>query len=302
MKAEINSWPGKYHILKSLEQGGMCEIFLAEDSKSQQVILKKLFPQFSYDKAFIHLLESEYKTLRLLKHPGIPQVYDFFSEGENHYLVEEYIEGPTLRKIIDTLFEKQKTLSLALSLNLTLQLVEILTYVHSAQDATGINLGLIHSDLNPRNMILTSTGDLKLLDFSIAQTRENHMGSAEGVGRAIISYMSPEQASSKGIDARSDIFGVGILLHEFLTGDTPFPGDSRFEVMVNLMTKELKVETLSSKLLPVQNILLRCLEKKPSERYSSMIELKADLIALMKREKVESEKKDLELFLKTFNT
>jgi len=302
MKAEINSWLGKYRLLKLLELGGMCEIFLVEDSRGKQTILKKLLPQFSYDRAFIHLLESEYQTLGLLNHPGIPKVYDFFSEGENHYLAEEYIEGPTLRQVIDTLFEKQETLSLTLSLNLILQLVEILAYVHSAQDTDGKNLGLIHSDLNPRNMILAPTGDLKLLDFSIAQTRENHMGSVEGVGRAIISYMSPEQASSKGIDVRSDIFGVGILLHELLTGDTPFPGDSRFEVMVNLMTKEMKTEAFSPKLLPVQNILLGCLEKKPSDRYSSMIALKMDLIDLMKKEGIEFEKKDLEVFLKTFNT
>ena len=128
------------------------------------------------------------------------------------------------------------------------------------------------------------------------------MGSAEGVGRAIISYMSPEQASSKGIDVRSDIFGVGILIHEMLTGDTPFPGNSRFEVMMNLMTKELNLESFPPSIpKALKKILLRCLEKKPSSRYASMIELKKDIVELAKLEKINLEKEELATFLKSFN-
>lgn len=266
---------GDYELIQKLEEGGMSEIFLAHSfaNNSHFIIIKKLKQEFVYDQSFVHLLSSEVKTLQLLDHPNIIKAHDFISQDEDIYAILEYVDGYSLRQIMDFHDEHKTIMPLQITLYIIEELVKALSYLHNTA-----SLEIIHSDLNPRNILISKTGQIKLIDFSIAQTAENKLGDTAGVGRGVISYMSPEQAKSESIDARSDIFSAGILLHESILNEIPFAGKSRFEVYCRLMDHEITLENLPSTLEPsLKKILVKSLKKNRDERYQTMKELHTDL-------------------------
>lgn len=292
---------GKYQLSEKVEEGGMSEIFLAFNEVQQKVILKKLKKEFSHDRTFIKLLSSEVETLKLLNHPQIVKAYDFQSSGENTYAVLEYIDGYTLRQLIDKHDQTKKSWPLAIVLEIILQLCLALEHVHSANDSVGKPLNIVHSDLNPRNILLNKNGCLKLIDFSIAQTAENRLGSSEGVGRGVITYMSPEQAQGQEIDSRSDLFSVGILLFEMLVGEMPFAGKSKFEVYCNLLSKQIEAKDFPASLpQDAVHIIKCCLQKNKEDRYPSSSELSQALQELYQTRSAEKERAELAQYLSQF--
>ncbi len=261
---------GPYLLIKKIATGGMADIYLAE-GEGNKFVVKKLRKEFVHDQSFIHLLRSEVETLQKLCHPNILQAYKFISEGENHYAVLEYIEGKSLREILDEADEKKSPLPLPMILSITSQMAQALDALHHHH--------ILHSDLNPRNVLIRKDGVVKLIDFSIAQTAENKLGATAGVGQGVIAYMSPEQANSEAIDSRSDIFSLGVLLHEMLTGEIPFAGKNRFEVYANLMHQEITLKTLPPSLdFKLKEILTHALAKKPEDRFQNMKEFEKALI------------------------
>lgn len=270
---------GAYSLLRQIAATGTSEIFLAEDTSnsiSKQLAIKKLNKEFSYDKDFIRLMNSEYQTLRGLKHPHILSIYDFILEGENCYLVMEFVEGPSLRTLLDFLRSQGKTIPVEIALEITRQIASSLDYIHHAKDAEEKPLNLLHSDLHPKNILMSKEGNIKLIDFSMAQTLENKTGQA--IGRGILEYMSPEQAKSESLDPRSDIFSTGVLLYEMLFNANPFEGKNPLEVYFKLRGKEITLEKIGTKLHEkLKTILFKCLAKNQENRYQTSADLELAL-------------------------
>lgn len=273
---------GHYEIIKQIGTGGMGEVYLAQDKKlDRKVAVKILNEKFSRDESNLQRFIREAKAASSLNHPNILVIHEIGETDEAHYIVSEYIEGQTLREVF-----KAKDLELKDVLEISMQVANALSAAHHAH--------LIHRDIKPENIMLRPDGFVKILDFGLAKlvaaqsagfvedsiVKQND--TAKGVIMGTVNYMSPEQAKSERVDARTDIFSLGALVYEMIAGHTPFAGDSVSETFANLINQEPQPLSRYAANVPheLQRIVSRMLCKNKDERYQSMKELLADLIDL----------------------
>lgn len=269
---------GHYTILGPIGKGGMGEVYRARDNRLDRVVALKLLPKTVVeDRERLQRFQKEARTLAALNHPGIVTLHAVEEEEGHHFLIMEFVEGGTLRPLIP-----EDGLPLDRFFELAVPLSEALAAAHEQ--------GIIHRDLKPENLMLTRSGRLKVLDFGLARTEPQASGSdqatqaltQQGFIVGTIPYLSPEQAQGRTVDARSDIFSLGILLHELLTGHRPFRGQSSLELISSILrdapepAEEVRGD-LPSALGP---LLRRCLAKEPGERFQSMQEVHEALMAL----------------------
>jgi serine/threonine-protein kinase len=228
--------------------------------------------------------------------------HQWFSKGEDHFIVLEFVDGCTLRALLDKIKTINSKIPVPIALEIGIQIADALQYIHTFTDKEKKGICLVHSDLNPNNILLDRSGLIKLIDFSTAQTTENIIGDTANKGRGIILYMSPEQAKSEGVDVRSDIFSLGILLFEMLLGTPPFPGESQLEVYYNLMGKEIAPKTFP---IAMENdlkmILCKLLQKRKEDRYQTMEEVRLVLRDFKKNSFPSFTLKEIADFLKPLN-
>lgn len=252
--------------------GGMGEVWLAEDNRlKRRVAIKVLPPEFATDPERLARFEQEARAAAALNHPNIAAVFDVGNEGDTHYFVQEYLRGATLRGRLE-----QGTLSLERSL-------EIATGVARALSASH-RVGIVHRDLKPENIFLTEEGDAKVLDFGLAkQITAEEAVSLTGTGVALGTprYISPEAIKgAELIDARSDIYCLGAVAYFMLTGRPPFDATSSAELMIDhLKATPAPPSQVSELPIPAEfdEIVLKCLEKKPEDRYPSAAALESAL-------------------------
>jgi Tol biopolymer transport system component len=263
----------QYRILSPLGAGGMGEVFLAEDSRLKRKVALKLLPaQFTTDADRVRRFEQEALAVSALNHPNILTIYEVGESDRHHFLVTEFIEGQTLRQQMN-----DGRLPVRTVLNAATQTVSALAAAHAA--------GIIHRDIKPENIMVRPDGVVKVLDFGLAKLNEPRVPTSDpadkkastesGVVMGTIGYMSPEQVRGQKVDHRSDIFAVGVILYEMLSGQRAFTGDSAVEIM-NAILKEEPPELAESnaKISPaLDRIVRRCLEKKPEQRFQSASDL-----------------------------
>jgi serine/threonine-protein kinase len=223
---------GKYELLRRIGAGGMAEVFKAkltgEHGFEKLVAIKRILPHLSRNPDFLSMFMEEARLAALLSHPNIVQIFDFGNVDGNYFICMEYLQGSNLRTILrQAAAESGRRLPLECSLAIASRICAALEYAHNLRDISGAPLGIIHCDINPRNILVTTLGEVKVLDFGIARisARENAEGSETLQGK--IRYMSPEQARCHALDRRSDIFSIGVLLYEMVTGEQAFKGDVR---------------------------------------------------------------------------
>ena len=272
---------GQYRILEPLGKGGMGEVFLAEDTRLQRrVALKILAPDLAADPDRRQRFEREARAAAALNHPNIVTIHSVEEIDGMPFLTLELIEGQTLGAVIPAG---------------GLPLDELLTLAIPLADAVGAahQRGITHRDLKPANVMVTTDGRLKVLDFGLAKLREdlaNAMASAlptqemTGEGRILgtVAYMSPEQAEGAPVDPRTDVFALGVLLHEMATGERPFKGDTQMSVL-SAIIKDTPASVSDLKHdLPreLARIIKHCLAKDPEDRYQTAKDLRNDLRAL----------------------
>ncbi len=273
---------GHYELLKKIGTGGMGEVFLARDKKLDRLVaVKILVEKFSGHESNLKRFIQEAKAASALNHPNILTIYDFGASGEAHYIVSEYIEGKTLREIL-----KRSTLKLPEILDITIQIAGALAAAHRAN--------LVHRDIKPENIMVRPDGFVKVLDFGLAKLVEQKNKSvlgleestglgqnqtAEGVILGTVNYMSPEQARAKEVDERTDIWSLGVVLYEMLTGETPFAGETTSDTISAILSQE--APPLSRNLPGISNdleeIALKTLRKNREERYRNIDDLLIDL-------------------------
>jgi serine/threonine protein kinase len=275
-----------YQLIEKIGAGGMGEIYKAQDSRLNRLVaVKILSPGLSTDPDRKRRFFQEAQAASALNHPNIITLYDIASEGDMQCIVMEYISGKTLRDLTPA-----GGLTPAQSLQYATQIASALTAAHTA--------GIIHRDLKPSNIMVTTSGLIKVLDFGLAKwvdagisgqtTEQSTMETAltrEGSIIGTVSYMSPEQAEGKRVDARSDIFSFGSVLYEMLTGKRAFEGRSGISTLSAILRDDVKPITQAAPDVPplLEQVVLRCLYKEPSARWQSMQEIEAALLTLQRQ-------------------
>lgn len=271
---------GDYQLFAKVDQGGMAEVFLAVSAKKelqgQFLAIKKLLPHLNANKAFVNLLIHEAKIGVLLQHPGIAQVIDLGSHKNEFFIAMEFIHGKSLGRLLQKIREgKALPLSLELSTYIILQTLKALAFAHDLKDRAGRELNIIHRDLSPGNILLEYTGQVKLGDFGIA-TAENRLKpnfSSAALGKLV--YMPPEQAVNDPAIRASDLYSLGIVYYELLTGALPFESSSPTDAYRKILDEresniEFKREDIPNE---IQTIIEKLLEKSPKKRYQSAPEI-----------------------------
>ena len=240
---------GQYVLLEKVASGGMAEIFKAKkigiEGFEQILAVKRILPHLSSDEEFVNMFIAEAKLIARFTHKNIAQIYDFGRIDKNYFISMEYIRGKDLKAILKKVSLERRKLPVAIAVFIAKEVAAALSYAHKQKDNTGNDLNIIHRDINPHNIIVSYEGDVKIIDFGIAKASA-HSKTTTGVLKGKLSYLSPEQAGGKPLDHRSDIFSLGVVLYEMLTGKKLFQGDS--EVSTLELIKRAKVDPLPSAL------------------------------------------------------
>jgi eukaryotic-like serine/threonine-protein kinase len=260
---------GRYHILAQLGEGGMASVYEAVDTVlKRQVAIKVILPQRRFSKLFIRRFEREAMALAQLSHPNIVKVLDYGEQAGLPFLVMEYLPGGTLKQKLGRQLEWRA------AVNLVIPIARALAYAHERQ--------IVHRDVKPANILLTQTGEPMLSDFGVAkilETEETTDLTGTGVGIGTPDYMAPEQGRNESVDRRADIYALGVMLYEMLTGRKPFQADTPMAVLLKKSTDPLPRPRTYALDLPgsVETILIRCLQPAPENRYPTANDLIADL-------------------------
>lgn len=211
---------GEYHLLRRLGAGGMAEVFLAKKlgphGFEKQLVIKRILPHLAVSERFSELFLNEARLAALIDHPNLVHVSGFGEIEGDYYLAMEFVDGTTIADLL----AMSGTLTLGVAARVAVDLCAALAAIHTAVDAEGKPMQLVHRDVTPRNVMLTRDGNVKLLDFGIAVSRQGSSNGAMGTKR----HMSPEQAANQPLDHRSDLFSLGVLMYMMITGDPPFEG------------------------------------------------------------------------------
>lgn len=256
----------RYEILEKIGSGGMSDVYKAKCHKlNRQVAIKVLKQEYSTDKNFVGKFWAEAQSAACLTHPNIVNVYDVGNDQGIYYIVMELVEGITLKKYI----EKKGKLEIRESIGIAMQVCQGIEAAHEQR--------IIHRDIKPQNIIISRDGKVKVTDFGIARAASSQTISSNAMGS--VHYISPEQARGGYCDERSDIYSMGIVMYEMLTGTVPFEGESTVQVALMHIQSEMVPPRKYEPMIPVslEKIILKCTQKKPEARYSSVSALTADL-------------------------
>src|SRR5512143_3485523 len=264
---------GKYQLVDRLGRGGMADVYKGyQPGLDRYVAVKVMHPHLAEDTNFITRFRREAKSVAELRHPYIVQVFDFDTQGENYYMVMEYIEGgQTLKQVLQKLAERAERLPIEQTLDIVAKLADALAYAH--------NLGMIHRDIKPANVLLASLDRPVLSDFGIARLMNESGLTVSGMLIGTPAYMSPEQGRGERIDARSDIYSLGIVLYEMLTGQPPYDADTPYAIILKHINDPLTPPHVLTSPMPeaVERIVLKCLAKDAVDRFATMAELREAL-------------------------
>jgi TonB family protein len=261
----------------------MAELFKAKqvglEGFQRIVAIKKILPHLATNSDFVTMFIDEAKLAAQLNHPNIVHIYDLGKKSDAYFIAMEYVEGRDLRSILKECEPLQETVPLKTAVYIARKVCSALHYAHTAKDADGKAMKLVHRDVSPQNILISSAGEVKLVDFGIAKAASKASHTQTGALKGKLLYMSPEQAWGKTLDGRSDIFSVGTVLFEMLTGKKLFYGDSEMSILERV--REAKVPDFEpfKELIPQQleKIIRRSLEKDPDRRYRDARSLEADL-------------------------
>ncbi len=263
---------GRYQLLKKLASGGMGQVFLArtgDEGFEKLVVVKRILPHLVEDEEFFTMFKDEARITMRLNHPNIAQIFDFGMERGIHYLAMEYVAGEDIRRLAKRVAATDQELPVGVILRIIADAAAGLDYAHKVKDSKGQPLDLVHRDVSPQNVLVGFDGAVKLIDFGVAKAAGRAQNTATGILKGKFPYMSPEQAEGESLDGRSDVFSLGIVLWELLTGKRLFKGDS--EIMTQRLVKACEVPAPSTlnPALPagLDGLVLKALARQPADRY-----------------------------------
>ena len=286
---------GKYTLLRRLAAGGMAELFLALHRSvagfEKLIVIKRILPSMNQDQSFIEMLLHEARVAATLSHPNVVQIFDVGQVDGTYYIAMEHIHGEDIQAIVRGM-KKMNVAEFPLehTISILLGTCAGLAYAHDKRDLDGAALAIVHRDISPRNIVVSFTGDVKIVDFGIAKsgTEPGEGDTPSGQLKGKAPYMSPEQASGQSIDWRSDIFAAGVMLFELTTGRRLFKGASEFETLKMICDKEYPLPSQVKDNYPpeLERIVMRALAKRREDRYQSAREMQADLELFAREERI----------------
>ncbi|HVF92672.1 MAG TPA: protein kinase, partial [Blastocatellia bacterium] len=262
----IGNVVGNYKITETLGEGGMGAVFKGVDLMlEREVAIKMLRPELSRQPQLVERFRSEAVTLAKLNHPNIATLHSFFRQSEDFFMVMEFVRGETL----DSIITRSGAMPLGQAVSLFCQALEGIGQAHI--------LGIVHRDIKPANMMLTDKGSIKVMDFGIARVLGTSRMTKQGMVVGTIEYMAPEQVQGLETDARSDIYSLGVLLYEMLTGRVPFSSENEFQVMKAQIEEAPTPPRTFAPHIPfgVERALMRALAKRPDARFQTVSEFRA---------------------------
>ena len=265
----------RYEIVKTIGEGGMANVYLANDTiLEREVAIKVLRGDLSDDEKFIRRFKREALSVSNLSHPNNVEVYDVGEEDGNYYIVMEYINGKTLKQLL----QKRGALTLTEVIDIMSQLADGLSHAHEAY--------IIHRDIKPQNIMIEDNGLIKITDFGIATAINSTQLTQTNSVMGSVHYLPPEQANGKGSTIKSDIYSLGILMYELLSGSVPFKGDNAVEIALKHMKEKIPSIRKQNPTIPqsVENIIIKSTAKNPKNRYETVKEMYTDLQTAMDRQ------------------
>ena len=272
---------GKYLLLDKIATGGMAELYRAKITGVQGfeklIAIKKILPHLAQEEDLVECFIDEAKLAALLNHQNIVQIYDFGSLEGTYYIAMQYLFGKDLRRVLTQAEKKGIKIGVEYALYIVSRICSGLEYAHNLKDFQGKPLQLIHRDISPQNILISYEGDVKVVDFGIAKAAARSTLTQAGMIKGKVAYMSPEQAGGQTIDYRSDIFSVGILLYELITGRRMFQGET-MEVLSKVREARYdQPETIVELPDKIISVTHKALSKDPDQRYQSCGEMMTDL-------------------------
>lgn len=272
---------GRYTLVRKVGMGGMAEIWKAKAQGPQGfekvLAIKKVLPHLVEDGEFIDMFVEEAKLVAGLVHPNIVQVFDFGQIGKKDYFIAmEYVPGANLAQVIRRLADRRARMPIEVALYVVLEACKGLGYAHVKTDAAGNEQGIVHRDVSPQNILVSFSGEVKVTDFGIAKVVSALTRTAEGHVRGKLAYMSPEQAHVKPLDNRSDLFSLGVVLYELVTGRRLFAGTSSSEIYSKVTEfAPPGPEMLAGIPEEVRAVLSMALQPDPEERFPDAMQMEA---------------------------
>jgi len=263
---------GKYLLTELLAVGGMAEVYRAKifgvDGFEKEMVVKKILPKYAKKQSFVQMFVDEAKIAVALSHGNIVPIYELGEFAGAYYIAMEYVEGPTVLDLLRECFSRNKQLSPPYALYIAAEVAKGLGYAHAKAGADGKTLGIVHRDINPRNIVVTPAGEVKILDFGIARASTRRYQTASGVIKGTPGYMSPEQLYGFSVDHRSDLYCLGIILHELLTVRRLFRVKDVAGMRIALENEPIPIPSkVRPELTPrVDEIMGKMLALKPEER------------------------------------
>ncbi len=267
----------RYEIIKSIGEGGMANVYLAYDTiLDRNVAIKVLRGDLANDEKFVRRFQREALSASSLSHPNIVAMYDVGEDDGLYYIVMEYVEGKTLKQLL----KKRGSLTLSEAIDIMLQLTDGMAHAHDSY--------IVHRDLKPQNIMIQDDGQIKITDFGIAMALNSTQLTQTNSVMGSVHYLPPEQAAGKGTTIKSDIYSMGIIFYELLTGELPFKGDSAVEIALKQMKEPLPdVHKLNNDIpQSIENIILKSTAKNPKNRYDDAKSMHNDLLTALNDDRI----------------
>ena len=271
----------RYSIIRTLGEGGMANVYLAYDTiLDRNVAVKVLRGDLATDEKFVRRFQREALSASNLYHPNIVQIYDFDQEDGQYYIVMEYVEGKTLKQLL----KRRGSLTITEVIDIMSQLTDGMAHAHDSY--------IIHRDIKPQNIMILDNGMIKITDFGIAMALNSTQLTQTNSVMGSVHYLPPEQAAGRGSTIRSDIYSMGILMYELLTGSVPYKGDNAVEIALKHLKEPLPSirEKLPELPQSIENIILKATAKNPQNRYKDAREMHQDIITAMDESRINEPK------------
>lgn len=278
---------GRYELLRRIAVGGMGEIYLARARGAggfeKTLIIKKILPHLASDPQFVDKFLDEGRIIVNLSHGNIVPVFDMDEEGGEYYIAMEYVPGRDVRAVLKKLEEVDEAIPPKLACFVISEVCEGLAYAHRQTDSEGRPLEIVHRDVSPSNILLSTDGEVKLIDFGIARAAGRRSETVSGRVQGKVCYMSPEQATGADVDRRSDIFSAGTVLYEMVTGVRPFEGDTDLESLDLVRACDYPSPSELRDDVPdeLDVVIERSMTRDPADRYDSADQMQSDLVQIL---------------------
>ncbi|QDE84330.1 serine/threonine protein kinase [Myxococcus xanthus] len=278
---------GKYLLLERINVGGMAEVFIAKafgvEGFERILAIKKILPTMAEDEEFITMFIDEARISVQLNHANVVHINELGKYDDTYFIAMEYVAGRDVRTMLERYRRRKEIMPTAQAVFIASKICDGLDYAHRKKDARGQDLHIIHRDVSPQNILISYEGEVKVIDFGIAKAANRSQKTQAGILKGKFGYMSPEQVRGMPIDRRSDIFAVGVLLYEMLTGEKLFVGESDFSTLEKVRNAEVPLPSEFNPSIPqgLEKVVLKALTREPEDRYQWASDMAEDLMRFL---------------------